>query len=315
VLAHWDEIEGGSGEVGHLGGRWRRLGDAAGSKTIGANRIDIYPGKWSTPLHVQTAEEEIFYVLRGSGICLQDDAAYEVRPGDCLVFLAGGPAHTLKAGDDGLDVIAFGTRVPIEAAYLPRAGVAWIWHKWTEVGGGGHPWDREVEAGEPEVPELGERPENVVNVEDVEAEPESDGSWKRLGRAAGAEQSGLNWGRLAPNEEDDNEHCHSAEEELFVILEGSGRLELQPSNPPGAAVETHEVRRGHVISRPARTRVAHSFVAGDEGLTLLIYGTREPNDIAFYPRSRKIFFRGVGLMTRLDHLDYWEGEEEPPEEP
>jgi uncharacterized cupin superfamily protein len=295
VLAHWDEIEGGSGEVGHLGGRWRRLGDAAGSKTIGANRIDIYPGKWSTPLHVQTAEEEIFYVLRGSGICLQDDAAYEVRPGDCLVFLAGGPAHTLKAGDDGLDVIAFGTRVPIEAAYLPRAGVAWIWHKWTEVGGGGHPWDREVEAGEPEVPELGERPENVVNVEDVEAEPESDGSWKRLGRAAGAEQSGLNWGRLAPNEEDDNEHCHSAEEELFVVLEGGGTIFL--------GGEPHEVSAGSVIARPAGTRVPHNWTAGPEGLTALFYGTREPNDIIWYPRTRELFIKGVGVMLKVPPED------------
>jgi len=59
-------VEAGRAEVGHLRARWRRLGDAAGSKTIGANRIDIDPAKWSTPLHVQTAEEEIFCVVRGS---------------------------------------------------------------------------------------------------------------------------------------------------------------------------------------------------------------------------------------------------------
>jgi uncharacterized cupin superfamily protein len=289
VLAHWDEIEGGSGEVGHLGGRWRRLGDAAGSKTIGANRIDIYPGKWSTPLHVQTAEEEIFYVLRGSGICLQDDTAYEVRPGDCLVFLASGPTHTLKAGDDGLDVIAFGTRVPAELPYLPRAGVAWIARKWTEVGEGGHPWDREVEAGEPEVPELGERPANVVNVDDVE--DEFGDAWKRLGRAAGSEQSGLNWGRLEPNEEDDNEHVHSAEEELFVVLEGGGTIFL--------GGEPHEVSAGSVIARPAGTRVTHNWTAGPDGLTTLFYGTREPNDIIWYPRTRQLFFRGVGVMLKV----------------
>jgi uncharacterized cupin superfamily protein len=286
VLAHWDEIEGGSGEVGHLGGRWRRLGDAAGSKTIGANRIDVYPGKWSTPLHVQTAEEEIFYVLRGSGICLQDEAAYEVRPGDCLVFLGGGPTHTLKAGDDGLDVIAFGTRLPVETGYLPRAGVAWIAHRWTEVGHGDHPWDREVAAGEPEVPELSERPANVVNVEEVE--DEFGASWRRLGRAAGSEQSGLNWGRLGPDEEDDNEHCHSAEEELFVVLEGGGTIFL--------GGEPHEVRAGSIVARPAGTRVPHCWTAGPDGLTTLFYGTRDPSDVIWYPRIRKLFFRGVGVM-------------------
>jgi len=289
VLAHWDEIEGGRGEVGHLAARWRRLGDAAGSKTIGANRIDIDPGKWSTPVHVQTAEEEIFYVLRGSGICLQGDAAYEVGPGDCLVFLAGGPAHTLKAGDDGLDVIAFGTRVPIEAAYLPRAGVAWIAHKWTEVGEGRRPWEREVEAGEPEVPELSERPANVVNLDEVEGE--FDGTWKRLGRAAGSEQSGLNWGRLGPSHEDDNEHCHSAEEELFVVLEGGGTIFL--------GGEPHAVRAGSIVSRPAGTRVAHCWTAGPEGLTALFYGTRDSNDVIWYPRTRQLSFRGVGVMLQV----------------
>jgi uncharacterized cupin superfamily protein len=39
-------------------------------------------------------------------------------------------------------------------------------------------------------------------------------------------------------------------------------------------------------------------------LIYLAYGTRDPNDIAYYPRSNKIFFRGVGLIARLDSLDY-----------
>ena len=41
-----------------------------------------------------------------------------------------------------------------------------------------------------------------------------------------------------------------------------------------------------------------------------MYGTRDPNDICFYPRSGKVFFRGIGLITRLgEPLDYWDGEE------
>ncbi|HUZ85074.1 MAG TPA: hypothetical protein VMU66_10290, partial [Gaiellales bacterium] len=62
----------------------------------------------------------------GRGLSWRDGAVYEVRAGDCLVHLAGGPAHTLRAGDDGLDVIVFGMRVPVEACLLPRAGVAWL---------------------------------------------------------------------------------------------------------------------------------------------------------------------------------------------
>jgi uncharacterized cupin superfamily protein len=73
-------------------------------------------------------------------------------------------------------------------------------------------------------------------------------------------------------------------------------------------MEEHSIRAGHVISRPPATRVGHSFVAGDDGLTYLVYGTRKPNDIIYYPRSNKIFFRGVGLIARLENLDYFDGE-------
>ena len=289
MLAHWDEVEGGHAEVDHLAGRWRDLGRAAGSVTIGVKRIEVDPGKWSTPVHRQTGEEEIFYVLAGSGVCLQDDLAYEVRPGDCLVFLSRGPTHSLRAGPEGLDVLAFGMRGSTEIGHLPRAGVAWVGGTWTDVGGGDHPWDREVAAGEPEVPELSERPPNVVNLDDVEGEDGDD--WKRLGRAAGSQRTGLNWGRLGADELDDNEHVHSAEEELFVVLEGGGTIFL--------GGEPHEVRAGSVVSRPAGSRVAHHWQAGPDGLTALFYGTREPNDIIWYPRTRELFVKGVGVVMKV----------------
>jgi uncharacterized cupin superfamily protein len=95
------------------------------------------------------------------------------------------------------------------------------------------------------------------------------------------------------------------------VLEGGGTVELWPTPltaSRGATVESHELRPGHVVARPPATRIAHSIVAGPGGITYLAYGTREPNDICYYPRSNKIYFRGVGLMTRLDHLAYDDGE-------
>jgi uncharacterized cupin superfamily protein len=82
-------------------------------------------------------------------------------------------------------------------------------------------------------------------------------------------------------------HCHAAEEELFVVLEGSGTVTLGD--------ESAGVRRGSVVSRPAGTRIAHSFGAGDDGLAYLAYSTREPNDVVCYPRTDEIRFRGVGV--------------------
>ena len=66
--------------------------------------------------------------------------------------------------------------------------------------------------------------------------------------------------------------------------------------------------RGNVVARPPGTRTSHSFRSGPEGMIYLAYGTREPNDICYYPRSNKIFFRGLGVIGRLELLEYSDGE-------
>jgi uncharacterized cupin superfamily protein len=310
VIAHWDDAQSGRAEEGHIGGVWTGLGRAAGTKTVGLNRIQVDPGRWSTPFHRQTGEEEIFYVLGGSGVCLLDGSAFEVGSGDCIVHRMR-EAHSLRAGDEGLDVLAFGTRGRTEVGHLPRAGVGWIGGTWTEVGTGAAPWEREAALGPPELPELGTRPETVVNVEDVDGGDAPEGSWRLLARTAGAELTGLNWGRLNAGAEGAAPHAHSADEEIFVVLEGSGTLELWPSPQQargGREREQVPIRAGHVISRPASTGTAHSFRAGESGITFLAYGTRNANDVCYYPRSNKIYFRGLGLVARLEDLDYYDGE-------
>jgi uncharacterized cupin superfamily protein len=96
---------------------------------------------------------------------------------------------------------------------------------------------------------------------------------------------------------------------MFVVLDGDGTLELTPSMPPWAETEEQAVRTGSVVARPPGTGVSHAFRAGDSGLTLIAWGTRDPNDICWYPRSKKIFWGGVGVIGRIEQLDYWEGEE------
>jgi uncharacterized cupin superfamily protein len=174
----------------------------------------------------------------------------------------------------------------------------------------GRPWDAEVAFGIPEG-EPGERPANVVALADVEGG--FGGIVKRLGAAGGATHCGLNRVAAPPNDEGAPPHCHSAEEEVFVILGGEGTLELwgppKPGEPlPTEPSERHPVARGHVVSRPAGTRISHSFRASPEGLTYLAFGTRDSNDVAYYPRSNKIYFRGLGLIARLEPLDYFDGE-------
>ena len=41
---------------------------------------------------------------------------------------------------------------------------------------------------------------------------------------------------------------------------------------------------------------------------MLVYGTRDPNDMCWYPRSNKISWRGLGVMGRIEALEYGDGE-------
>ncbi len=124
---------------------------------------------------------------------------------------------------------------------------------------------------------------------------------RNLGLAAGSVQTGLQHVEVAPGRESTAQHCHSVEEEIFVVLEGDGVLILD--------TEETAVRAGSVVARPAGTGVAHVFRAGDHGLSYLAYGTRDPADVCYYPRSNKIAFRGVGVIGRIERLDYWDGED------
>ena len=316
MISHWDQARTWRGERGHIAGTWWSL-TGRESRTVGVKRIQVDPGMWSTPLHLEGAEEEIFYVLGGSGVSVQwegedDPVGYEVKAGDCLVHRALEDAHTLQAGPDGLDVLAFGQRTFADGiTWLPRAGVAWLGETWAPVGvEDDHPWAREAAAGPPEVSELSPRPPTIVHVPDLEA-VERDGATvgrrvRYAGREAGSDRTGLRHAEVFPDKLNAPPHCHSAEEEIFVVLDGDGQLLLWEVD----GVEEHDVRAGSVVVRTAGTGVAHAFRGGASGMTLLMYGTRDPREVCYYPRSGKVFFIGLGLVTRVgEQLDYWDGED------
>ena len=123
TLAHWDDVERARRDVGDMRSWWRDLGEAAGAQAVGVQRVEVDPGARIGPVHVHAAEEEIFFVLSGSGLAWIDGAVHEIAATDTIVYPAGGPAHTLIAGDDGLDVLCFGENLDPPVVHLPRAGV------------------------------------------------------------------------------------------------------------------------------------------------------------------------------------------------
>ena len=251
-------------------------------------------------------------MLGGSGLAWQDDEVHEVRPGDCIIHRADEHEHTFIAGPTGLDYLVFATNHPTEFGWLPRSGAVRLGYPWV-AGRVDDPW--EIEAAGPPLAygEPTARPSNIVNIDEVELERSKYTVTASLATQERSVQAGLHWEQIEAGSRGCPPHCHSEEEEVFVILAGSGLLELWPS--PRAArngVEREDIpiHPGHVIARPPATRVAHSFLAGDDGVTMLIYGTRKPNDMCYYPRSNKISWRGLGVIGRVEALEYYDGEPE-----
>jgi uncharacterized cupin superfamily protein len=309
-LVHWDDAEWHRRAKGEMDAEWQFLGRAGGAQAVGVNRVRVAPGKLPTPPHSHGASEELYYVLGGSGLAWQDDAVHEVRPGTCVIHRADEMEHTFVAGPDGLEYLVFATTHPTELGWLPRSRAVRFGWPWVE-GRTDDPWD--VEAGvEPlAYGEPQPTPANIVHLDDAEVGSERHETWRVLADRERSRQAGMGWSQIDPGHIGSVPHCHSEEEEVFVILDGDAQLELWPTPVPeahGAKREDVPVRAGHVICRPPGTRIAHAFRAGANGVTMLVYGTRRPNDIAYYPRSGKIFLRGVGLMTRVESLDYYDGE-------
>jgi uncharacterized cupin superfamily protein len=304
-VVHWDEVEFRHSAKGEMDAEWQWLGNPAGTRTVGVNRVRVTPGKLPTPPHSHGASEELYFVLSGSGLAWQDGEVHEVRPLDCVIHRPDEMEHTFVAGPDGLEYLVFGTRHPTEIGWLPRSRAIRIGWPWVE-GRDDDPWEIEATVEPLAVGEPAPRPANIVNVDEVEHEEyEGRVTTVPLATRERSALAGLHWEKLAAGHRGSVPHCHSAEEEVFVILDGTATLELWPRE---GGVEETQLRAGHVVARPAGTRVSHSFRAGPEGVTMLIYGTREPNDICWYPRSRKIFWRGVGVIGRIETLDYFDGE-------
>ena len=198
-------------------------------------------------------------------------------------------------------MLIYGTRHPTELGWLPRSRAIRLGWPWVE-GRTDDPWDVEAQAEPLVFGEPSPRPKNIVNVDEAEAEEwEKDdcGCVETALGARGRRRADRHAARGDPRRASSTARrtATRSEEEFFVVLDGEGTCLLGDEEFP--------VRRGSIIGRPPGTGVAHAFRGP---MTLLTYGTNEPNEICYYPRSNKIGFFGVGVIARLEKLDYWDGE-------
>lgn len=106
-------------------------------------------------------------------------------------------------------------------------------------------------------------------------------------------------------------HNHRINEELFIIIEGTGVLRFGDEKFP--------VKQFDVIACPPGDRsVAHQIInTGDVDLKYFCLSTNEPYDICEYPDSDKVLAMDKQTKIRFRHItkaasavDYMEGERE-----
>ncbi len=118
----------------------------------------------------------------------------------------------------------------------------------------------------------------VVNLEDVEDMAAKAGFGEmgeaRFARGAlGATDLGISLQRLRPGKRQAFGHRHQVDEELYLVLAGSGRMAVDD--------EVHDVGRLDAIRvAPGSTR---AFEAGPEGLELLAMGSHHAGDAEMLP--------------------------------
>jgi mannose-6-phosphate isomerase-like protein (cupin superfamily) len=111
---------------------------------------------------------------------------------------------------------------------------------------------------------------NLKQVENMAAKSGfSDDFEARFARQdLGAERIGISLQRLGPNAEGPFGHTHDQDEEVYVVVGGSGRMKLGD--------ETVDIGTWDAIRVAPKT--FRAFAAGPEGLEILAFGTHTDND-------------------------------------
>jgi len=168
----------------------------------------------------------------------------------------------------------------------------------------------------------------ILNLADVELQPRPpafaatgaaaeryDARMGFIGVRIGASKLGYNVTAVPPGKRAFPFHNHYANEEMFLVLEGTGKIRI--------GRDTYSIRPGDVVACPAGgPETAHQIInTGDHELRYLAVSTKLSPEIAEYPDSDKFAIlaerapgpdgkpRTLAYVGREGQsLDYWEGE-------
>ena len=128
-----------------------------------------------------------------------------------------------------------------------------------------------------------------IHVDDVPEQRwevgELEATRKRLGAAANALRMGVAIIEIAPGGRSTPAHAHVDEDEVFLVLEGSG-VSWQSSGSKD--VRAYAIGPDDVLLHPAQGD-AHTLIAGDEGLKVLVVAEGSRTHLTWLPRAKQFW--------------------------
>lgn len=153
---------------------------------------------------------------------------------------------------------------------------------------------------------------NEVEMTSLDRPPLYGSRYARLARGTAAKKLGASVDIVAPGMRTSPYHLHFAQEEMFIVLEGTGTLRVAGEQLP--------LKAGDMIFIPAGPEYPHQIInSSDAPLKYLSISTMEQPEICLYPDSDKVMAEhvpdraaggGFEVIRKIDagDLDYWQGE-------
>jgi uncharacterized cupin superfamily protein len=102
-----------------------QVGTRIGAQKLGYNLTAVAPGRRAFPFHNHRVNEEMFFILEGSGELRFGKTTYPLRAGDVIACPPGGPenAHQIiNTGTGELKYLAVSTQLMPEICDYPDSG-------------------------------------------------------------------------------------------------------------------------------------------------------------------------------------------------
>jgi len=102
-----------------------RIGPVLGAKDLGYSYDVVPPGKRSCPFHSHRGEEEMFFIVKGSGTLRYGSETRRIRAGDVICCPTGGPETAHQIVNDSTEDLAYlsvSTMLPAEICEYPDSG-------------------------------------------------------------------------------------------------------------------------------------------------------------------------------------------------